>query len=562
MTRLLALAVLLSPSVLAQQTLDPFTSQSAFLGVRTLSMGQAGAFLPDADPLAFAQNPARLAAAAGAPTLRLSLDGHPSHRRFFDSDFDSGLGYLAASYGTGSGAVGVVVSGTSESFLFTDDQGDELGQYEVGDQSIGLGGAVRIGDGRAHLDLGATARLTRLYGEQSVALDGVQDLSASEPSIDVGVLATVQIVPLGEMEVGAFAPTVTASAGYAQRSLGRDFDFGDPNGEAALRPQDRTGSVGLSVQFGLDSRLAGGRLQLARLDVAAEALATLNRAVFPPERGPVAIERSALLGDIRVRDALLGTSASSAVQGERGARLTIAETVWIAVGRTENDFGGSGNDRLTWGLGASVGGALRAIGALQNDADAVALGQRFDLTLGLARENRFFTQDGEREDDPFRTVRLFQIGGCDAALVERRRLQRCEALAVAAHLLADHVVHEPHLSRRAVGASDHERQARNRHHAVLGVEVPAVAGAAANHARGAARARRHAVGQKRVGERRHGLERLTEKRAGDGSRTARAAVQDHLGPADADVPRCAQRIGADGVAGARRSRRRRAARAA
>ncbi len=215
------------------------------------------------------------------------------------------------------------MSRLSAPIRFDDDRDDAP---TSGDTSLLIGGAVRLGDSRAHLDLGAAGRLTRL---RSLLFTGLGEPEVDDPqirpSIDLGAIATVNVVPAArQITVGGFAPLVTASIGYTQRAIGPSFSLETETDTFQVDPP-RDGSLGASLQLGLDAQYAGGRLRLAEIDIAAEAYTLLNRADCGDDFAQECVQdNAALVGDIRLQDALLGTSNDQTVTGQRGIRITLA----------------------------------------------------------------------------------------------------------------------------------------------------------------------------------------------------------------------------------------------
>lgn len=119
-----------------------------------------------------------------------------------------------------------------------------------------------------------------------------------------------------------------------------------------------------------------------------------------PDRSP-AVGASALVGvgiGPRARPLLVGSLEGMADEVTynddtvhlRGARLTLLETVSVSVGSLNGD---SFLPRTTTGVGLSVGGLLRALGTLTDDARLYGFGERFDLRYDLADQR--FEDDGD-----------------------------------------------------------------------------------------------------------------------------------------------------------------------
>lgn len=399
----LAASLLLPVSALAQGALAPpvqYTGQRTVHDVRSTAMGMAGAFLPDASPLAFIENPARLAEAGVSPRLRVTGSGHPNF-----SVFDGiSTAHLAASYAVGPVALGAIVSNLSYGTqTATDELGESLGEFESGDGAFALAAATRLGGPRARIDLGVTGRLSQLRTGGGLDVGGDSGSGTSTaPSLDVGVIASLDVVEAQPLDVGASAPTLTVSAGYAQRYIGTKFEtrFRNPDGTSLELLQPRSASLGTSVQFGFDARLPGGRVQILGLDLGIEAESELEYADADGSE-PGAFQSGSFVGPLGVADALLGTSGSEFVVGQRGARLTIGEALWLGRGELNQGDTRLLESQTSWGLGASAGGALRLLGTLQERADLVELGQRFDITVGYARLSGI---------NGFRGLRLGSVG--------------------------------------------------------------------------------------------------------------------------------------------------------
>ena len=337
----------------------------------------AGASLPDATPLALVENPARLAEGGVAPRLRMTGSGHPNYAAFDGIS----TAHLAASYAVGPAVLGGIVS--NQSFgtqTITDELGESLGEIEFGDGAAALAAALRLGGPRGRLDLGLTGRMSQTRTASGFDVGSVRRDRTTQPSVDVGVIGSVDVIPRRAPRKSAITPTLTASVGYAQRFIGPDFEYGD---EGARGLQPRVASLGTSLQLGADMELRGQRLRAFEVEVAVEAEAEMEYTEIHPN-GTGTRGSGVFIGQMRARDALFGTSEDPFVTGQRGVRFTVAETLWV--GRGETDEGGfqALDDRSTWGMGLSVGGALRLVGALQSRSDLAEFGRRFDLTIGYA----------------------------------------------------------------------------------------------------------------------------------------------------------------------------------
>ena len=388
------------------------TSQAEVHDVRAAAMGRSGAFLPDASPLSFVQNPARLAEASVAPVLRVSVTGHPNYRDFFGGSLGVSTGHVAATRAVGPVALGAVASTQSRQETLTNELGESFGEVDTGDRTFAVGAALRLGAPRAHLDVGTTLRLTQLRGLfNSVDADGVLETQTStRPSVDIGALATVHLFSRASSGAtrNAVRPTAAVSAGYTQRAIGSAFEGDFLRNEAIQIEQPRTGVVGLAIQIGLDAPASRGDLRLVALDVAAEAESALNTfASDDASGGRPPVDRAVLIGAIQAQNAVLGTSRDETVEGQRGARLTVAETLWLALGRSEGPYG-EFRSLQTGGLGVSLSGALRAVGALQEDEALVRLGNRYDLTLGISRAT---LRSSFESAETILSYRLFTVGG-------------------------------------------------------------------------------------------------------------------------------------------------------
>ena len=383
MLRVAFLACLFLPASTAAQNdpsipLTQYTGQRFVHDVRSASLGMAGAFLPDATPLALVENPARLAESGVVPQLRVTGSGHPNYVGI------NGIStaHLAASYAVGPAVLGAVVS--NQSFgtqTLTDELGESLGEAEFGDGAVAFSAAARFGRPQARLDVGLTGRVSQIRTFSGFGTGSIRRDRATQPSVDVGVIGSVDVIGRQALLKGAITPTLTVSAGYTQRYIGPDFEYGD---EEPPGLQPRAASLGTSLQFGADTELNGQRLCAFEIEVAVEAEAELEYTEINPN-GAETRGSGVLVGQMRVRDAILGTSADPFVTGQRGVRLTAAETLWVGRGETdEGGLGGRPYGRSAWGVGLSAGGALRLVGALQDRSDLVELGRRFDLTLGYA----------------------------------------------------------------------------------------------------------------------------------------------------------------------------------
>lgn len=407
----LVLSALLASLGTGASAQNPYLSGFTTLG-RTAydaplaAMGGAGAFLPDDAPVAALSHPARLSTALTRPGTRFSLSGAPDAYDFvfvreqLGFEIDQSVGVLAASTVVPFSAPFVLAVAAGTNAQSFEDGG------EITDRSVALSAATRVGGSQAYLDLGVTGRLTRasylfpLAVSEDLSLNPY-DESSLRMGADAGLTGTFAVAR-PQAGKGGVRPSLSLSAGYAQRAIGRDFRFGDEVVVAGQSlgateiQQPRSATVGYAVQAGLSRPVGGQPLALISVDLAVEAEADLNG-----RDGSDGIdagnENAALVGSLRFRDVLLGTSSDADVQGRRGLRLTLGDALRVSVGRasTESRFPDvfEAGVYTSWGVGVDVAGALRTIGALQSNHSLVALGRRYDLALDVA-QGGFETDQG------------------------------------------------------------------------------------------------------------------------------------------------------------------------
>ncbi|WP_412069287.1 hypothetical protein [Rubrivirga sp. IMCC43871] len=382
-TPLLALAVLLAPAAAAQQStvFTPYVTPYLPLSAEAQAVAEACAFGPTADPLRMLDNPAVLAGFADGVTV----SGELSPRWLgYDDTSSAAVSIAAGVRGTLAGrpasiGVGVAV-GTFSVPPFTgvfapegptsDAQGPGRVDFDPGlDRTVALGGGGAV-EGPVHVRAGASVRrLTSgaLYG--TVGDDDRARATVADLGLDVTLPVGRWLQPAGAR--GARFD-VELTAGYALRGLGLadSAPTYDPLSAFGVTPSgavQRTPSAGIRLLTAVE--LDAGTPRAYRV----VALEVLTGAEDP----------GAQFWGLSAANVLLGAGdESDQVLTRQAVRLSLAETVTLSLGAMR---GGSVVPRESSGVTLSVGGALRGIGRLADNALPARLGERFDLRYTYAR---------------------------------------------------------------------------------------------------------------------------------------------------------------------------------
>ena len=358
LARLALLIAVAAGSAQAQETSIAFTALPVLEIPAVPELGGATVGRPADDARAFLQNPAAL----GLAPTGVRVVGSPNATWFGESQFGTtaaawsrAVGPVSAAVGLAQGAMSADARTLADGTAF-----DPTDRYRALGGSVGTTGAVRVA-------AGATVRY--ITSTDAPVSDGARFTVGRLRGVtaDVGVLAAADLARLaGRPRVGAFAPALDVSVGYAQTHVGGRIRYSG-FGQQAL---PRTGALGWSVRAGLDVYVAGRTLRLVEAEGAFQAERRLV--------GRTGADYAALTGGASLADALSGTGGD-VTTGRRGVGLTLAETVSLSWGRTD---GGGYRDVATRSVQIRTGALVSAVAShLGADRLAGAL-TRTDLRIG------------------------------------------------------------------------------------------------------------------------------------------------------------------------------------
>lgn len=393
----LALALLVPAAAQAQYLVLGGNASSA----RQTAASGAASFLPTDDPHGFHFNPALLPGARDGVTGSFArvpygyvLDT-PTHAAALVSGRDAQVGGLPLRVGVGASYVQQEYVS-----LATDHEGNEVGEFLQSERAVSLGIGAET-QGPVRLALGASTR----YYRGTYGIEGERTRSGGLAA-SVGLLGTADLAALAGAGGGGVIPVAEVSVGYAQRNIGPSVDFefrlGDES-QAYQTPLPRQAALGWSAVLGTDVMAPGGRVPAVRVSANVEGVGSLVEGRgfeddygYDPFLGPLRLGH-ALTGRGRYDVVDCGTdcTAYQDATGHRAATLEIADAVSFTL--ASRQFGSEEERRASWGIGVDVAGALRTVGAVQNDASLRALGERLGLRVDYARvlhnEEVFFLPD-------------------------------------------------------------------------------------------------------------------------------------------------------------------------
>ena len=340
----LALAALLWP--LAPEAQTSFFP-SAPVVPEVVGAGGAAVAAPTLSPFAVFYNPALLADAGVRPGLRVGVSAGPALYGNDDLLTGTGVGSIGLKTAAGGRPLYVTLAGGYRE-VNIDNVPLAVGDFDTEDRAYGGGLAVGW-EGPVTVRAGAAA-FARDAPEQPAPVSGELRRDRAV-TLRLGTAVTVPL--LQGPAIGQAGPRAAVTLGVAHRGAELQSDFfergplesGTPEGVEASTRYGASADVALVRRFGVT-----GRIAFARLNVRAE-------------------QRTEGPGSDHV-----------------GGAFTLAETVTLRAGIERSDRDGTGETTRTGvGLGVSVDGLVRAVGALNRSAQLLAIADRLTLRGDLAR---------------------------------------------------------------------------------------------------------------------------------------------------------------------------------